>query len=780
MIQVLVLAQIITANSSRNLQQQTQSSIAELTLETPELGTLAYVLTLPAYAGIFDTLSGPGPFTVFAPTDAAFGAIFASGIDVSDVKRITAVLQYHFVRGSISFSSSALVPLQSLVTLQGESLLIAKSAAGIVVNSKANVTITALKALNGVVHLVDSVLFPPSFMVPASAVTGLASAVDKSAVRIGDTISADRELSTFAFILDQSAYSSVLKLLSGPGPLTVFAPTDAAFATAFASTGIDISDVARITAVLKYHVLPGLVLFSDMGSSQSLATLQGESLLVTKTADGAFVNGYAEVVAADVIASNGVVHVVDVLLMPPSYLAPMSVAPTVAPTVCPTAAPSFSPTVLTIAPTPAPSFSPTLFEETIAGLALANPALSTLVYVLTQPAYAGILKNLSGPGPLTLFAPTDAAFATAFASTGIDVSDVKTITAVLQYHILAGTVLSSALALPEYVATLQGESVLITKSNSGISVNSNAKVEFLDVIASNGVMHVVDSVLSPPSLSPPTPAVEPIAPLSLEPSIAPVTNVSPVAAVATIASVATVTVAPIATVAPVEASIGPVGSVTAPSIAPTADSFVPAAPEIPTFAQSSSQQQQQFQLQQQQQLQPPVEASIGPVGSVTAPSIAPTADSFVPATPEIPTFAQSSFQQQQQFQLQQQQQLQLQQQQQQQLQQQQFSNPFLYPQAGSSQFLYPQAGSSQFTQPQRFAPQAYANQAFTSQQPGNAAAQPPTNVAPRVARPDFSNQFQESRQSVGMVTPPLDLGGNWQARFQSVMNNQGGSAAVGR
>jgi uncharacterized surface protein with fasciclin (FAS1) repeats len=173
----------------------------------------------------------------------------------------------------------------------------------------------------------------------------------------------------------------------------------------------------------------------------------------------------------------------------------------------------------------------TATRKSIVETAVATPALSTLVTVLTLPAYKDLLAALSGAGPFTVFAPTDAAFAKA----GVNVQDVAMVTAILKYHVLLGAIPSSALAPFQSVRTLQGESVLVTKSSAGVFINSNAKViahththvrmmhaskryahailcymcsihyyrlkvVIPDVMTSNGVVHVVDSVLIPPSI----------------------------------------------------------------------------------------------------------------------------------------------------------------------------------------------------------------------------------------------------------------------------------------
>jgi uncharacterized surface protein with fasciclin (FAS1) repeats len=122
------------------------------------------------------------------------------------------------------------------------------------------------------------------------------------------------------------AYAPVLTALSGNGPFTVFAPTDEAFAKA----GVNVNDVATVTEVLKYHVVSGAITSSVLQSAQLVASLQGEEIYITKNSEGVYlngdVNGGAKVLIADVMASNGVVHVVDAVIMPPSVLSAASAA----------------------------------------------------------------------------------------------------------------------------------------------------------------------------------------------------------------------------------------------------------------------------------------------------------------------------------------------------------------------------------------------------------------------------------------------------------------------
>jgi uncharacterized surface protein with fasciclin (FAS1) repeats len=377
---------------------------------------------------------------------------------------------------------------------------------------------------------------------------------------IVETAVATPALSTLVSVLTSPGYAGVLAALSGAGPFTVFAPTDVAFAKA----GVDVTDAATVTEVLKYHVLSGAIPSSALAPAQSVGTLQSEHVYITKGRNGVFVNGGSKVVIADVMASNGVVHVVDTMLVPPSllnvkdliydtitagrllynagdyegcfaiYLATAEVLSKSL-----RAAPlqqareeglrrDFSGGAWTLrrefdrfsaAPLPTVSAStpkvPAKAQMSIVETAAATTALSTLFSVLTLPAYAGVLAALSGAGPFTVFAPTDEAFAKA----GVDVNDVGVVTEVLKYHVISGAIPSSALAPSNTVPTLQGETMVVTKTSAGVFVNrnaqvGNAQVVIADVMASNGIVHVINAVLMPPSL------LAPVKPRPLPPKVA--------------------------------------------------------------------------------------------------------------------------------------------------------------------------------------------------------------------------------------------------------------------
>ena len=232
---------------------------------------------------------------------------------------------------------------------------------------------------------------------------------------------------------------------------------------------------AALVAVLTYHVLGAEVPSSDVATG-SVETLQGEEIELVASDDGVTVNG-ANVIAVDVEASNGVIHVIDSVLVPPSIDA----------------------TALLVADA---MESEAMEVGTIVDVAVEAGSFNTLVAAVTA---ADLAETLSGEGPFTVFAPTDEAFA-ALPAGLVDAlllpENKDALVAVLTYHVLGAEVPSSDVATGS-VETLQGEEIELVASDDGVTVNG-ANVIAVDVEASNGVIHVIDAVLVPPSIDPST------------------------------------------------------------------------------------------------------------------------------------------------------------------------------------------------------------------------------------------------------------------------------------
>jgi len=262
------------------------------------------------------------------------------------------------------------------------------------------------------------------------------------------------------------------------GSLTVFAPTNAAFAylkahdpaTYKAATG----NVAVLKKVLTYHVVGKQILapaaVAAAKANAKVPTLEGEKIALSLSGGKIKLNGAATVVTPNVMASNGVIHVINRVLVPPS-----------------------------LAKAPAPT-------QSVLQLAAGNPDFSTLVSLVQK---AGLVQALSGSGPFTIFAPTNEAFqklATAAPATYQAVlADPALLTKVLTYHAVAGAINSTqAIAVAKQggtVASLEGEPISLSLVGGKLTLDGASTVVTADLQATNGVIHVIDTVLVPPSLA---------------------------------------------------------------------------------------------------------------------------------------------------------------------------------------------------------------------------------------------------------------------------------------
>ena len=259
-----------------------------------------------AAADLTQTLSGAGPYTVFAPSDAAFGALLAElGLTkaqlLADKALLAEVLTYHVVPGTVPSSQ---VPVgEAITTVQGGIFKVERVGSDLEIidgrNRSARITEVDVAATNGVVHVIDKVLLP----------------ADKTIVQTAQA------LPDFSILVEAVAAAGLVDALSAAGPMTVFAPTNAAFADLLADLGLTkeqlFADNALLTRVLTYHVVDGRVLEADVPVEVPITTLEGDTLSVSSelaiTDQRSRVAGIA---ATDVLAINGVIHVIDKVLLP--------------------------------------------------------------------------------------------------------------------------------------------------------------------------------------------------------------------------------------------------------------------------------------------------------------------------------------------------------------------------------------------------------------------------------------------------------------------------------
>ena len=252
--------------------------------------------------------------------------------------------------------------------------------------------------------------------------------------------------------------SGLIDTLKSEGSFTVFAPTDEAFAK-IPSDQLNaiLADKALLTKILTYHVVAGKLLATDVLGQTELNSVQGSSIKVSLNNSGAFVNE-SKIVATDVLASNGVIHVIDTVLLPPMDQ-------------------------------PAP--------KDIIDVAVGNGNFTILARALTE---AGLIDVLKGDGPFTVFAPTDEAFAK-IPSDQLDaiLADKALLTKILTYHVVAGKLDAATVLDSCSLTSVEGSSINVSLQGSEAFVNQS-KIIATDVFASNGVIHVIDTVILPPSL----------------------------------------------------------------------------------------------------------------------------------------------------------------------------------------------------------------------------------------------------------------------------------------
>jgi len=265
-------------------------------------------------ANLATTLSGTGPFTVFAPTDAAFqAALTALGLTAEQLLAspdLATILTLHVVPGRLT--AAQLSDGQTLTTVNGETLTVRLTGGRVGVDTEdadtapnAFVSTADISASNGVIHKIDAVLLPA----PTATIT--------------ETVVADAQLSTLEAAVVRAGLAGTL---SGTGPFTVFAPTDAAFQAALTALGLTAEELLALPNlgdILTFHVVPGAVVASQLTNGQVLTTVNGQTLTVRISgstvgfdSEDAGTEPDATVVTADIGASNGVIHKIGAVLLP--------------------------------------------------------------------------------------------------------------------------------------------------------------------------------------------------------------------------------------------------------------------------------------------------------------------------------------------------------------------------------------------------------------------------------------------------------------------------------
>ncbi|HRF49956.1 MAG TPA: fasciclin domain-containing protein [Anaerolineales bacterium] len=280
------------------------SDIVDTAIADGRFTTLVAAVTA---AELVDTLKGPGPFTVFAPTDDAFAALPEGTLDElllpENKQALTDILLYHVVAGNVL--AADVVGLNEAETVLGETVSIRVDGDNVFIN-ESRVIITDIMTSNGVIHVIDAVLLPASDM------------AEEPTQNIVEIAAADGRFTTLVAAVQAAGLAETL---SGEGPFTVFAPTDDAFAALPAGTLDDLllpENQQALADILLYHVVPGAVTAEQVVTLTGAETaLAGKSVTVRVEDGNVFIND-AQVIITDIMATNGVIHVIDAVLLPPS------------------------------------------------------------------------------------------------------------------------------------------------------------------------------------------------------------------------------------------------------------------------------------------------------------------------------------------------------------------------------------------------------------------------------------------------------------------------------
>ncbi|MEQ9169387.1 MAG: fasciclin domain-containing protein [Marinoscillum sp.] len=452
---MLIVGLILLGCSDDDDPEVVQQDLVELAIASG-YNTLAAALT---EADLVTALKGAGPFTVFAPTDAAFANAGITPDNVSEVENLESILLYHVVSGAVRSTD---LTTGSVATLNTETIAI--DAGNLTVNGISIAEPFDVEASNGIIHTINGVLIPESAeeepepepnptIVEAATAAGLTTLLDAvTAADLGSTL------------LDAEA-------------ITVFAPTNDAFGDALEAYGVsdlnqlvaELGGLDNLGAVLGFHVVPAVAFAADLADGEQMfETLAGQMLTVTKTSAGVTVtdaNGNTyNVVTADVAIENGVVHVIDGVLLPELTL-------------------------------------PNIVD------AATSAGLTTLLDAVTA---ADLGSTLLDAEAITVFAPTNDAFGDALEAYGVsdlnqlvaELGGLDNLVSVLGFHVVPATAFSHDLADGEQMfETLAGQMLTVNKSGDGVTVTdangTTYNVVTADVAIANGVVHVIDGVLLP-------------------------------------------------------------------------------------------------------------------------------------------------------------------------------------------------------------------------------------------------------------------------------------------
>ncbi|KAG7365725.1 fasciclin domain containing protein [Nitzschia inconspicua] len=426
--------------------------------------------------GLANKLRSSTDITIFAPTNQAFANVLSNpNVDLSPAQ-IAQILRYHFVPSGEFLASDISDGLQLRSAFQSERLTFQVNSTGVFVNNFSQVVQPNMMASNGVIHKIGNTpalprtilnalsapTRPPTTPAPVPVmqpVPAPAPAPDG----LGNIVEVAVSLDGFSTLVDLVVLAELDTALATLPSVTVLAPTDEAFAALDPSLVEALTTPAykfHLQEILLYHAFESILQGPNLLDSFSVLSPEGLFLTTLNTAedrvqfrspDGQSLvlnDGAANVVVADVAASNGVIHAIDAVLLP-SFL-----------------------------------------QETVATVIASDTSnLSTLTSLLNQ---AGLVEVLSGDGPFTVFAPINEAF-----DVLTELPDLDTLTDILTYHVVAGMYPSTLIEDGLELTTVLGSTIRFSVTEMGVMINDNVPIETTDTVAGNGIVHKIGGILLP-------------------------------------------------------------------------------------------------------------------------------------------------------------------------------------------------------------------------------------------------------------------------------------------
>lgn len=427
-------------------------NIVETAVANDDFETLVAAVTA---AGLVDTLSNEeATFTVFAPTDAAFERLGAANVEalLQDTDLLTEILTQHVVAASVNVPTAYSLIGSNATTVSGNEIAISLTGENTLRFGGAEIEITDIHTTNGIIHVIDTVVIGDA---------GLPQPMEN----IAEVATAAGSFTTLLTALEATGLDTVLA--NNEAEFTVFAPTDAAFEALGQSTIDDLlANTDALTQILLYHVVSGATVLADAAgtvaaSDNPFVTTANANMdrAALSFEDDNLVINLSNITAANVMASNGVIHVIDKVMLPPEV-----------------------------------GETPTM---TIAEIASGSEIFTTLTAALQAASLVDALNDESAT--FTVFAPTDDAFALIpEADLNALLADTDALSAVLGLHVISGAAVDSVTAYSlngKTASTLFGDNIAINVVDGMLEVQGST-VTTVDIQATNGVIHVIDAVIT--------------------------------------------------------------------------------------------------------------------------------------------------------------------------------------------------------------------------------------------------------------------------------------------